>query len=587
MPVVRTQETCADCGWQTIPSWFAAGSPAEERDGAAALERAQRAFDAVAAARVSPADGRYLPYIRGGPPSDAEWAAALRAAATAVGATATADDLWETIQRRIAELPDDGWLSVVEVGVAGIATTTVHADGSGAPGLLRGPTVPWTELAPMLPDSYELRFRLAGGFGGTDRIRLWSTLDGAVPAAAAVPAHHQTLLVCTAPGWPVPERALQVLARQHSETSPSRIAGLTGGGMAGGEVAAMVSRAAIAASLRGKLELVVASVNPRTGRVTLRSEQLFGAGAAVGTERELTVWCAHTDDEGTVLAVVNWQGNEPRVVSIDSVPLPPGSHRLRAVLAAPGRVTFVEPPGVAADKRPWSQLMAKLPPRLVPPVVELDLLCALDLSGDGFEERRSLVSELVEVLRQEYPEPGKFQIAIVGYRDHDFRIGVERHRVVRGAWLAPPAEAQRLLDRFRAVEPHPLPAAPVEDALHQIARRVDRIPGNRKVVLLTVGDRPPHPPREGPDGVLACPHQYNWRALLSRIERRCRTSLAVLDSGEHVGTAWQRLGRTALHRLDKTDAHRLATAAGLLVPPADRLSFPFLEPPEWRGNRDL
>ncbi|HEX2315331.1 MAG TPA: hypothetical protein VHJ17_16420, partial [Thermomonospora sp.] len=66
---------CGECGWSPPPP----GTPTaahEER-----LHAAQRMFDATAAARLSPVDGRALPYLRGGPLSDEEWARARRWAA--------------------------------------------------------------------------------------------------------------------------------------------------------------------------------------------------------------------------------------------------------------------------------------------------------------------------------------------------------------------------------------------------------------------------------------------------------------------------------------------------------------------------
>jgi hypothetical protein len=338
------------------------------------------------------------------------------------------------------------------------------------------------------------------------------------------------------------------------------------------------------APLRERLELVVAHVIAETGQIVMRSEQLFGAGAQVGAERTLTLWLAHADDEGTVLAVVVWRDGRPRVLSIDSVRVAPGSHRLRAVLAGPGRVKFVEPPGVEPDQRSWSQLMATVPRRFTPPVGEFDLICALDLSGDGFADRRALVSALIELLRDEYPEPGRFRVAVVGYRPHEFRMGAEGRSVVSSRWLASAESAQDSLDRLRAFAPGKARAAPVEDALAIIARGVDRIPTALKVVLLTVGERPPHPPGEEPGGEIACPLEHDWRTLLGRVQRhKGLSSVVVLDSAQYLDDTWQRLGSTALHQLSRTDPHKLATAAGLLIPPAKRLSFPLLEPPDSRS----
>jgi hypothetical protein len=567
------QETCADCGWLgTTASRLGSPTEAEERCHAEELERAQRRYDSVAAARISPASGRDLPYIRGGRPDEVEWATAVRAATVSADMLDTADHLREMVRQRVEELHAAGRLNIVEIGTAGIGTIVVSMDLVDMPRVIRRPIVPWTDLAPMLSaeSPEELLFRLAGGLGGVDRARLWSMLDRTVPEATAIPAHHQ-ILVCAAPGWPILERAFEVLARRYPEASRSRVTEVDVSKL----VADQVSRFDEAATLRGKLELVVAHVLSETGRIVLRSELLFTVGAQMGNERALTVRCAHADNDGTVLAVVVWRPDgKPRAVSIDSVRLRPGLHRLRAVLAGPGRVKFVEPSGIVPDPRPWSQLMANLPERFVSPVGKFDLVCALDLGDDG------LVGELVELLRHEYPENGRFRVAVVGYRAHEFRVGRENKKVVYGRWLDPPDEARRALGRFRAFAPGLTRAAPVEDALELIAGGVRRIPADRKVVLLTIGERPPHPPEEEPGGEIPCPHEYDWRSLLSSIQRHPggQTSVAVLDSAEYLGNAWQRLGRTALHQLSMTDAGKLAMAAGLLITPAERLSFPLLHP---------
>ncbi|HEU5160109.1 MAG TPA: hypothetical protein VFU43_24135 [Streptosporangiaceae bacterium] len=575
--------TCAECGWPlTAAAWPGGDAESRERHFAKELERAQRGYDSVAAARISPTDGRDLPFIRGGRPDEAEWTAALRRATVAADTLDTADRLRETIRRRLETRPEAGRLSVVEVGSRGITTTTVvSAEPSGMRRVDRGPVVRWIDLAPMLaaesPD--ELLFRLAGGFGGVDRAALWAELERTVPESVAIPG-ADPILVCAVPGWPVPEHGLEVLARRAPDAVRSRVVDVDAAELVG----ELVSQMNTTAALRGRLELVVAHVVPKNGRIVLRSERLFEAGAPVGAEQALTIRCAHTLDDGLVLAVVSWghDNTRPRPVSIDSVRLRPGAHRLHAVLAGPGRVKFSEPAGVVPDSRVWSELVASLPRRFIPPVGDFDLICALDLGADRFDDRRALVSELVELLRTEYPERGRSRVAVVGYRAHRFRVGEEHDRVVYGRWLDTPDEAQRSLDGFRAFEPGPVRAAPIEDALHVIARRVGRIPPGRKVVLLTVGARPPHPPAEEPDGEIPCPLEYDWRSLLRRIRHRPGglTSVAVLDSAKHYNFAWRQLGKTALHQLNLTDPRKLATAAGLLIPPSQRLFFPLPEPAE-------
>jgi hypothetical protein len=271
-------------------------------------------------------------------------------------------------------------------------------------------------------------------------------------------------------------------------------------------------------------------------------------------------------------------------VSTDSVRLRPGTYELRATLAESGRVTFTDPPGVTADPRSWSELLAALPERVTPTVSDVDLVCCVDLSAYGFGARRQLVAGCIELLGAEYSEPGRFRAAVIGYGDHIFNTRATpvgdraEDKVVFGSRLASPADALDHLYALDTVEPGPWPSAPIEDALARIAPRIGRIPADRKVILLTVGDRPPHPSREGADGALPCPREYDWQRLLRQIEsREGLVSLAVLDSGEHAGPAWRRLGRSGLHHLTRTDPERLAIAAGVIVPPHRRLPFPLLD----------
>ncbi|SEG88843.1 hypothetical protein SAMN04489712_12291 [Thermomonospora echinospora] len=563
-----TGGTCGDCGWCPLPE----GTPTREQE--RRLESAQRMFDAVAAARISPVEGRDLPYIRSSRPSDTEWATARRYAQVD---TDSAEGFRDRLHQVLAGMPDQGRLSIVEAGETGITVTVVGVDGFGLPRSRRRPTVPWRDLVPMLAAGPvdepaggpvdELRFRLAGGFGGVDRIRLWAELERNLTQRLPLPDGHQIMPVCTASGWPVPERALAMLGRGRTQDPPTRLAG--------GDVAAVVSETVAALPLRGHLELVVVRVDRRTGQVHPDGVRLFAAGDQVGTERSLTFRCVHPHPDGTVLAVATWRDDGPRVLSIGSVHLPEGEHRLRAVLAGAGRIKFLDPAGITPEHRPWSELMATLPDRLAPQVAELDVVCLVDLSGDGSAARRRLAAEFVKLAARRLPEPGRLRVAVIGYGRHDFRMEAEDAGVLQGKWLAPPAAALDTLDRLRQVWTDRIPSAPVEDALHQVAKRITTIPPERKVVMLTLGERPPHPPRDDPSGMLPCPHGHDWGSLLRRVQRHPGLlSVAVLDSAEHLTPAWRRIGGDALLRLDRTDAHKLAAVTRIVVPESGRLAFP-------------
>jgi hypothetical protein len=331
------------------------------------------------------------------------------------------------------------------------------------------------------------------------------------------------------------------------------------------------------AALRRKLELVVAVTDSQTGQVMLKAVSLFQIGARPGDDARIRLRCAYRDEDGTVLAVVCWEDGGPRLSSLDSVRLHPGDYELRAVLEDTGRVRFLSPEGAVPDRRSWAELMAALPRTWPPPTGDTALICTIELGEEGFQARRELLRELIDLTRGQDLATGELKVAVIGYGDHVFRPEKKQEQIVRGSWLETPEQALTSLDRLKASAPGGLPVAPLEDALHQIAKRIATIPPGHRVVLLTAGNRPPHPARAGDPAALPCPHEYNWERLLRRIDARPGLlRAAVLDSGQYLGETWRRLGRDVLVERSRTDAHKLATAVRLLIPPSRRLSFPML-----------
>jgi hypothetical protein len=533
------------------------------------LLAARCAFDAVAAARVAPTDGQDLVHIRGGRPSQAQWQRALRVAATG---DISPDRFRDHLRRALADLPDGGELTIVEAGVKGVTVTHITENEFGLPRPRRYPTVPWERLVPTLATGPRtaLPFRLAGGLGETDHHALWAELRRNLAERVQAPPGGQVARVCTAPGWPVPERALSELPGQTPPDPPFRLAGV--------DVDEVVDDAVATAPLRTHVELVVAEVDPRTGEVRPYSTRLFDAGAPVDDRAHLRVRCVHPPEDGIVLATMTWRHGEPWVLSISSVRLPAGTHRLDARLLGGGQVEFVEPPGVKPDRRRWSELVAGLPRRLTPEVTDLDVVCLVDRCGDGFEARRALATDFVQLVERRFPGPGQLRVAVLAYGRHDFRLEAEGRSVLSGCWLGPPTAALDVLATLDPVRPDRVACSPLEDALHATARRLPSVPAGRRVVVLTLGDQPPHPHRDGPEGLLPCPDEHNWHTLLRRIEKRPGVSgVVVLDSFDSVGPAWRRIGRAGLLRLDRTDAHELAAVTRVVAPESDRLALPLLD----------
>lgn len=572
-----TEADCQGCGWGLQGQWRLGGTALDEgRLFDEDLKRARRAFDAIAAARVDPEAGRDLPYIRGGRPDDAEWAAARL---TARHETGTQGMLREVLTDATDKVTGSGRLTVVEIGATGIAVFEVRADRLGTLECQAArPSIGWTESAQMLSATAdELRFQLAGGLADVDRERLWATLAPAV-AATVRASSDPVVFVCTAPGWAVPERAAALLLGEHEAAQFVRSEGAL--------VPELLQELISGSALRQPYELVMAVVHPQTRRVMLKSRQLFPVGARIGDRTTFTVRCAPSDEYGTVFAVTTWHDRVPHHLSVDSIRLRPGLHRVRAVLVGPGQVEFTEPRGVTADQRTWSELMDAIPAQLPAPIAAVDLICGIELGGGDsalVDERLKVIRRLLSDLSEECPEPDRVRVAVLGYGDHPFDARQDGNRIIFGAWLASLAEALDSVSKFRHLGQGYPAAAALEDMLSQVVGRLGPtasapVPA-RRTVLLTIGGRPPHPPSANVRSILPCPRGLNWDQLLRKLERYPDLSrIAVVDrlpTGN--GTVWHRLGAHRMYELAQADPRQLGTDIGVLVPDVHRLPFPLMK----------
>ncbi|GAA4620076.1 hypothetical protein GCM10023196_002630 [Actinoallomurus vinaceus] len=511
-----------------------------------------------------------MPCIRGGIPDRDEWERAVRAARPDVAPEGVPAEI---LHQAVATLNGSDRLTVIEVTDKGVGTTQV---GVGPLGWLEvmpaRDLADWKDLLPMLsPDPVVRSFQLAGGIAAFEHEQLWATLERAL--AALIQVGRPVVIVSTVSGWTLPEWAVAFLARRHEPASSVRGSSMSLGPLLGRLVEDSV--------LHQPYELVVAAVHPTSREVMLQSRQLFAVGARPGDETVLPVRCVSSDENGTVLATVTWHDGDPRLLSTESVKLRPGTYRLRAVLDGPARVRFVEPAGVAPDERRWSELLSLIPQRLEPSVAAVDLVCGVELGGgrEAVDARLRLIRELIKLLDEECPEPDLLRIAILGYGDHALDSRLDDRRVVHGAWLAPAAEALTTLTRLRAVESEYHEAAPVEDMLFEAVGRIVPTAGERKTVLMTVGGRPPHPPRANENSVLPCPYGRDWSKLLRMLERNTDVSrIAVVDRlNTQDRSTWLRLGAKALHELPEAEPRRLGVDIGVLVPRVQRLPFPLLD----------
>ncbi|MGW0445642.1 hypothetical protein ACWDWV_09775, partial [Streptosporangium sandarakinum] len=99
---------------------------------------------------------------------------------------------------------------------------------------------------------------------------------------------------------------------------------------------------------------------------------------------------------------------------------------------------------------------------------------------------------------------------------------------------------------------------------------------------LTVGGRPPHPPRTDRSRILPCPRRHDWRNLVAVLRQRPGTTLgAICDhAAGQAHRLWHELGATALAHLEAVDVRGLAADLGLTAPSAVHLPFPLLDETE-------
>ncbi|MFI6514955.1 hypothetical protein ACIBF1_05260 [Spirillospora sp. NPDC050679] len=558
---------CADCGWVLHTAWRS--GPGDPGGFGLRLAQARAAHDLRAAAR---AGEHARAYVRGSF-DDAEWTR-LRAEAEREGAGASAVPA-------LVEILNDpgGTAAVVEIGPDGLRVLLLNAADLDAPDPLRlHAQVPWHEVAPMLAhDPVEQRFQLAGGLYRVDRTVLLATMGLRLgKVLETVPPGAPTAVVCTAPGWPVPERAAAILGRLRPG---ARVAA------SGVPLAEAVREARRGLPLHVDYRLIVAEDGPDGLLPALVS--LFPPGSAAGQEAEVRVARGFGGDEPLVLAVVPDGGPDAfrTPVSLVSARLPRGTSTVRAVLDGPGQVRWLDPADPVPERRTLEELFEQAAEGAAA-ATRAELLCAVELGGPPVQAgmRRELVAALLDRVAADMGS--RVAVSVYGYYEHSFTLGEEGRSVTEGVWRADPKAARAA---FAALPGPPADAtwqadaAPLEDALAEIADRLEADPRLMPRTLLVVAGRPPHPLRQGqdPDRELAqpCPRRDDWTRAHDFLRRAGCRFVAVLDKetapdedrpgAEH----WRLLAADHREVLEDTSADRVADA--LLPAPPGRPAFPF------------
>jgi hypothetical protein len=350
----------------------------------------------------------------------------------------------------------------------------------------------------------------------------------------------------------------------------------------GANVRQLLAEAIADSPIQQSYGLMVVHAGSGEGRLRLASKPLFVKGERRGAVAGLTVRNECADGQGTVFAVVAWEGNSPSLLSADSVPLPPGLYHVRAELRRPGEVRFIEPANVSSDPRSLSELLATIPPSLNP-VQDAHLVCAIEVAGPAAQAaaRVYAAEKIIKTIYGALPESSRLRVGLLVYGGHRFSSRRADNRVIVAEWLASPPDALESLGRLGACDLGNPYAAQVEDMLAAVTHQLGPKPQPHRTVLLVLGERPPHPPAIG-GAVPPCPRRLNWNNLLAGLEQRPDITIAAIrDQSSGPGTtAWTRIGSAALQSLDSLDVGALAVHVGLVAPSLRHMPIPVVADPD-------
>jgi hypothetical protein len=484
----------------------------------------------------------------------------------------------------VAALRPDREASVVAVGKDRIEVSTIYLDGVGTPRLHDARHLPWTAVVPRLPAAESERHAvLAAGGAGLDRDRIATLVRERLSSGRGGGA----LVVAQPAGWRTLEAAAEAAA--NAGRPPARLVRIAGTGDV--PVRSLLAKAADRAPLRRPYYLLTASVDASTGEVRPRPRQLFAVGAPPGTEQTLTLRRMPGDVADATLAIfagnglTDWSAAAP--LAMYQVPVPAGPElALRAVLDGPGRVRITEPPGAVTHPDTWKQVFGRIPARVATAATPVDLVCTIDLAGDmdTVLRRKGLVRDLIQLVADEYPDEGRLRVAIVTCTDHVFgrRRGQEKRPVTQTSELGAAAGALTWVAATEGVDRSYDLCAPVEDLLHESHVLLRRSMGSgRRLRLVTLAGRPPHPYPQ-PDGdEIACPLRLSWREIVQDLGRLGTRCVVVVDELPRTRTQaradWDRIGPAGQYSLPTATARHIAEGLGLFTSEDQRIPLPLTD----------
>jgi hypothetical protein len=340
-----------------------------------------------------------------------------------------------------------------------------------------------------------------------------------------------------------------------------------------------------ASPLRTFYELVVLR-QEAAGQLALDLHPLFPPDAHSGYATDLRIQCAPTDEHGTVFAVVTRQPAangiptappRPHPIEIQSVVVAPGTYDVRAVLARPGHVNFQGlPVKLAPDPRRLQDIVRTVPRQLRASDAP-HLVCMLELSG-GPQSLAERIERLESLIDTAAAGGRPLKVSLVTYGPHAVERNVTEVPATTLAWATTSTLAVLKLREVKGHQAHEKEygrAAQVECALREVIGRLTVRDGNP--VLVTVGSRPPHPPKvDLATEIIPCHGKVRWQDELGRL----RTGVPELRFGAlygkgAVGDIWRELGRDAHAEVDVVDMPTFAAQLGLRGP-VPAVPFPII-----------
>ncbi len=326
-------------------------------------------------------------------------------------------------------------------------------------------------------------------------------------------------------------------------------------------------------------ELAVLRQGP-SGRAVFGTYRLFPPGATSGDRQPFAVRCARSDGKGTAFATVAAKSRQLgfQVLSVQSAKVPPGSYRLIAELVRPGVVRFHGlPVALTNDDRSWLDLTSSVPSRLEP-VAPTHLVCLIEVHGtkEECDERIGRAERLIEAVVEGFD--GELNVSVISYGAHSVLYGVPDETVRVHVWAKGWAEANASLARLRKVEideTRYTRAAQIECALAEVSGKLTSDKG--RPVVVTIGKRPPFPPRVDTSEVIPCPKRHDWRAHLRRISQHQGATLGAIHNEGLDPLLWAQLGRDALSQMETFYAERFAADLCLAGSTFASVPFPILE----------